>query len=465
MRLRVRLTLTIAVMTAIAMGGAFFGVYEAFVGLQRRQLDEALRSIAYHEAEEAPTLRFHLSDRPGPAANDVGPLEKYGIVYDDTGRVLDITTPFDRAPPKRESFAAPLDTPFDFRFEGQHLRVLLVGIPGHPGFLVVLAAPREDLDGDEQFLARAMLLGFAFALAWTSFVAYWVAGRLTRDHVAIASVAHRVAGGDLSARVHSRSPDPELAQLARDIDEMVARLSELVDAQRRFTAHAAHELRSPLTALYGELQQALRKERDVEGYKRAIGQALAATKRLTALADDLLVLAAAEHPTATDTTLVTLRDVLDEAQRLATAHAPPRTVTIEVNGASTPSLPSRNGDLVRLFRNLLENAIRHAPDDGVVRAEARVTPSGDTEVEITDDGPGIADTDREHVFEPFYRSRSVRALAGSGLGLGIAREIARSHGGDIHLAAPRDGAGATFVVRLATSGNHGITGDPVDPTA
>jgi len=454
MKLRLRLTLTIAVMTALAMGCAFAAVHSAFVGLQRRQLDEAILGIARAEAAEAPSSGFHFSDRPGPAANDVGPLAKYGIIYDERGAVLAVTSPFDRAPPARESFQSLANVPFDFRFDSEHLRGVLVPIPGYPTRVVLLAAGREDLDGDEAFLARAMLLAFAFALAWATFVAYWIAGRLTRDHVAIARVARRVADGDLAARVASNSPDPELAQLGHDIDEMVERLSELMVAQRRFTAHAAHELRSPLTALYGELQQALRKERDSDGYKKAITQALHATKRLRTVADDLLVLASAQHEEGTPTSPLSLGQSLEEACKLAQDQAVERAVVVKITASEGVLVSERHGDITRLFRNVVENAIRHSPPRGVVRIETTVSSDVSVDIVISDDGDGVAPADREHIFEPFYRSRSARTIEGSGLGLGIAREIARAHGGDVRLDDSPSGAGARFVVRLRVLGVH-----------
>lgn len=459
MRLRLRLTVTIAVLTALGIGCAFAAVHAAFAGLQRRRLDDAILSIARAEAAEAPSSNFHFSDRPGPAANDVGPLAKYGIIYDEAGNVLTATAPFDRSPPARTTFGRRTGEPFDFRFDQQELRGVVVPIPGYPGRSLVLAASRDDVEGDDAFLARAMAIAFGIAIAWASFVAYWIAGRLTRDHVAIATVARNVARGDLTARVASRSPDPELAQLGRDIDDMVERLGELMVAQRRFTAHAAHELRSPLTALYAELQHALRKERDADGYKNAITNALHATTRLRMLADDLLVLASAQHEGPTPQSPVSLREALEEARRLACGPAG-REVHVEIAAEATARVAGRDGDITRLFRNLIENAIRHSPDGGTVRIQAAPGHDDAIEVELTDEGPGVAVDDREHVFEPFYRSKTARSVAGSGLGLGIAREIARAHGGDVTLDASST-TGARFVVRLRSGGrdeNEGHAG-------
>src|SRR5689334_1642187 len=106
--------------------------------------------------------------------------------------------------------------PFDYRFGAQHFRAVLVPIPSAPGRLLLLAASREDLDGDESFLNRAMLADFALAVLWGGLLATWMVRRQVRHHETIAAVARRVANGDLDARVRTLSTDPEVAQLGRD---------------------------------------------------------------------------------------------------------------------------------------------------------------------------------------------------------------------------------------------------------
>ena len=112
-----------------------------------------------------------------------------------------------------------------------------------------------------------MELVFIVAVAWTVGVATWMVRMLTRNQRRIAEVVRRVAAGDLSARVGALEASGDEARLVRDLDDMIERLSNLFSAQRVFIAHAAHELRSPLTALYGELALALRRSRDAEEYR------------------------------------------------------------------------------------------------------------------------------------------------------------------------------------------------------
>jgi two-component system heavy metal sensor histidine kinase CusS len=442
---RARTTLTIGVLTAIALGGAFTAVAANFNKLQRDQLDASLLSVAREEAKEAKSLGFRFSGHPGPARNDVGPLTNYGIIYDGDGHVLAATPPFDRAPPTRDDVHHPLGKAFDIRFQGQPLRAILVPIPNEPNKVVFLATSRADLDGDEGFLSKAMLVAFAVSVAWASAVAYWAGGRLTHDHRAIAAVARSVAAGNLSARASVLSRDPEVAQLGRDINDMIGRLTELMESQRRFIAHAAHELRSPLTALYGELQQALRKERDAESYKELIGHALAATRRLKALAEDLLLLARAQSQKGGADTAVPLERALVEARTMVEGAARARNVAVELATLTAWHVRDRNGDVVRLFRNLLENAVQHSPDGGVVRVQGSAE-NGMVRVAVSDQGPGVPPSEHQAIFEPFFRGQRAPSRDGTGLGLGIAREIARNHGGDVVLADTE--AGASFLVSL-----------------
>jgi two-component system heavy metal sensor histidine kinase CusS len=323
-----------------------------------------------------------------------------------------------------------------------------VPIPGHAGAVLFLGAPRFDLDRDAAFLRRAALLVLAAAALWSAVVASWIVRRFTKGHQAVVAVARQVAAGDLSARVSETARDAEMAQLARDVNSMIDRLSALLSSQQDFIAHAAHELRSPLTLLYGELTFALRRPRDDAAYREVIQEALDSARRLKNLAEDLLTLArvgASPEPAGAE---VSARKIVEESLRTVAAEAALRDVGLRVDGQSR-AICGRPYDLERLFRNLLENAVRHSPKGGTV--EARIGDhGGDVIVAIGDDGPGIDDSLRERIFEPFYRGprESAENLPGAGLGLAIARTIARSHGGDVTLdaSAPR---GARFVVRLS----------------
>lgn len=451
MSLRARYVIAISAITLVTLGAAFAVVSSSVNTSQQRQLDLALAQEAQEEAREAAMLggdELAISDRPGPAANDVGPLTKYAVIYGPGGEVVAETPSWQGSPPPLAELPGPEDAAFDLWSQAEHLRGIHVAIPAHPGVTMLLAAPRSDLDGDERFLVGAMTTVFGLALLWTVLVAVVVVWRLTRDHRLIAAVARRVAAGDVEARIRMHSGDREVMQLAQDVDAMIDHLGILLGLQQRFIANAAHELRSPLTTLYGELSHALRRSREPAEYERAIQEALGATQRLRRLADDLL---AGARVGARSETIewVELDELCQEAVELVAGEARARGVEILQTGPRL-RVSGHRGDLLRLLRNLLENAIRHSPAGG--RVQLRCEEAGAAiHVAVSDDGPGVAEIDRDRIFEAFYRGARERAAndGGTGLGLTIAREIAQAHRGELRLVE-RDAPGACFLLTLPT---------------
>jgi two-component system heavy metal sensor histidine kinase CusS len=448
MRFRTRLIGAVTGVTMVTLGGAFATVSHLVNSDQQRQLDKALCTEAQKEANESARggngEKLLISDGPGPYAGDVGPLTKYGAIFAADGRVLSATDTFlGHVPPLSLLWHAPNEC-FDLWFHREHLRAVFTPIPNYPGNLLMLAAPRLDLDSDSAFLQRATTIVFAVAVAWAALVATWIVRRLTRGHGAVAKVARRVADGDMRARVVPDPSDPEMAQLAVDVNHMIERLSKVLKSQEEFVTHAAHELRSPVTLLYGELSHALRRSRDLPSYRRTVEDALESTQRLKELAEGLLTMAriggAAEEPFEE----VRLDEVLTRAGRAVSGEASRHEVVLEI--AEGPHVVSgRAQDLERLFCNLFENAIRHSPHGAAVRVAT--TDGGDRLfVHVSDEGPGVRAEDRDRIFQPFYRGSGAYGTPGYGLGLAIARKVAQAHRGNLTLE--RASGGAEFVVEL-----------------
>jgi two-component system heavy metal sensor histidine kinase CusS len=443
MSLYARMTLGLAILTLLTLGGAFSVISVILDGYQERQLDTDLLHVARTEAIEAPANAFSFSSRPGhPASSDIGTLDRYGIIFDEHGNVIHSTRPFDAMVPHLNDFHAALDTPFDFAFREHRLRGVVVAIPGYQGRKLLIAASRDDLDGDSKFLRQAMAISLAVTLAWMVGATGWLVQRSMREHQRIAETLRRIASGEVDARVSENVSDVDLRRVGSDVDAIAGKLADLVEYQRRFITHAAHELRSPLAALHGELQQALRKERTAEEYRQSLLFASKASGRLGHLADELLELARAERtPRVAES--VALDRVFGDVTESLRALASEKHITVEC--AKTPlHVSAFKSDVERIVSNLVDNAIRHSPEGGVVRVE---TEDGrDVRIRVRDEGPGVARADRQRIFEPFQRSPASRAEArGAGLGLAIARELARKHGGDIELEGE---AGGSFVVSL-----------------
>jgi signal transduction histidine kinase len=449
MSLRGRFVAASSLVAFMTLSGAFSAVWFAYGATQERKLDGSLLAEAAEDAVDA-----SLSDRPAQANRptlrraELGPITKYAAIYDSGGQALVWTPNLEAARPRLDFIRHTFGSPFDFWWNNEHLRAVLVPVPTDRGQSLLLATPRTDLDGDARDLERRMVAAVLVAVVASAAATSWLARRLTREHGRIAAVARAVAAGDLSARIGPTSGDPEMVRLGRDVDDMVSRLAVVVETQQRFIANASHELRSPVTTLLGELSFALRRDRDAATYRESIEEALGSARRLRVVTEELLALArmGATEPARES---VPLSDVARSAVEATREAAEARGVALEVTCAAT-SVQGHAGDLGRLLRNLVENAIRHSPRGGRVRIEAQPT-ADHLRLLVSDDGPGVPPDVRERIFEPFFRlPGDATDHAGAGLGLAIGRGIARAHGGDLWVDDSTHGA--RFVVRLPLPG-------------
>ncbi|GAA0485954.1 HAMP domain-containing sensor histidine kinase [Streptomyces olivaceiscleroticus] len=287
----------------------------------------------------------------------------------------------------------------------------------------------------------AMLLGLPLLLLIVGGVTWLVTRRALRPVEGIrAEMAAITASTDLSRRVPEPASRDEIARLARTTNETLAALEASVERQRRFIADASHELRSPIASLRTQLEVA-----EAHPELLDLPGAVEDTVRLQHLAADLLLLArldAGERPKDTEVDLGALaREEL--SQRVADR--------LPVRAGELPSVAvsGSRSQLSRILGNLVDNAQRHA------RTQVRVDVGrvdGWAVLRVDDDGPGVAEADRERIFERFVRLDDARSRdeGGAGLGLAIARDIAERHGGTL---AVREGA--AFELRLpAADGRH-----------
>ncbi|HEY2716904.1 MAG TPA: ATP-binding protein [Solirubrobacterales bacterium] len=286
------------------------------------------------------------------------------------------------------------------------------------------ASPIEDAHSDVE---KTFFLVGGISLAAALLAGYLLATRTASPLRRFAATAAAVDAGDLTPRLRS---DPasatELRALAEAFNHMLDRLDAAFSRQRRFVSDASHELRSPLTAVRGQLEVLARSDRPgVAEVRRVEGLAIAELARVERLVEELLALASLDEGQGPMLSPVAARPFLE---RLA-ATAPGGAETGELAAGTLEADPDL---LARVLRNLLENARRHAGADGRVRVSSHAT-GGDLLIAVDDDGPGIAAEERERVFDRFHRSDAARdrASGGSGLGLAISREIAVAHGGRI----------------------------------
>jgi len=275
-----------------------------------------------------------------------------------------------------------------------------------------------------------------------------LARRALRPVDTMSLTARRITAEDLSRRIPRRATGDELDRLAETLNEMLDRLEDAFGQVRRFAADAAHELRSPLTALRGGIEVALRGERTPEEYRRVLRSSLEEVERLTHLAEDLLLLSRFSVTVSAPRERVELEplvmDVLDVGIQLA--HG--RGVSIVSTELTPLTVVGDASALRRALLNLVDNALKYTLAGGKVEVSL-TRADGRAAIAVRDTGPGIAPADAERVFQPFVRLDAARedAAEGTGLGLSIARSIVAAHGGELSLESV-PGAGSIFTIRL-----------------
>lgn len=292
-----------------------------------------------------------------------------------------------------------------------------------------------------QRLLTALLLGGASLLLLSGFAGYFLAARALASIDEIGRAARRITVEDLSARLPLPHTGDEIERLTTAFNDMLTRIESGFRRERQFTADASHELRTPLAAMQAILSVTRQRRRNPEEYEQALDDLAEETERLQNLTDSLLALARAdlvafEAKAPLDLSLL-LQDVTESMRPLAEAKGLKLTCDTEAN------LTIQGGEdgLIRLFVNLLDNAIKYT-DSGWVAVSAH--PVGNQVcIEVRDSGAGIPPEQLGLIFERFYRVDPARASSGAGLGLAIARQIVRAHGGEIE-AHSEPGCGSTF---------------------
>jgi signal transduction histidine kinase len=223
----------------------------------------------------------------------------------------------------------------------------------------------------------------------------------------------------------------EIEPLVAELNRLLARLHEAFDAQRAFISDAAHELRSPLTALRLQLQL-LDRAPDEAARVEARGRLGTAIERAIHLAEQLLTLARSD-PQNTSPDFETADLTAAAAEGIKDTHdlALARSIDLSLDGATKTLVWGDREALRTLARNLVDNAVRYTPAGGSVQVRCRAMPDGEL-LEVTDTGPGIAQADRDRVFDRFYR-RAQQQESGTGLGLAIVKAIAERHHAQIRL--------------------------------
>ena len=293
-----------------------------------------------------------------------------------------------------------------------------------------------------------------FALAAISLISllvgWLVAGRLLRPIGEISIAANRLRANDLSQRIDATGPRDELRTLADTIDNMLDRIDTAFRAERALVEDVSHELRNPVSVVQANVEAVLANpDASAPEREHALAVISRATTRMSRLLEDLLATARRRSGSFADQNVdlhLFVVDVADEHRLLAQE----RSLTIAVRISPRPRVYADPESLARALANLLSNAVRLAPSGSTITI-AGGSVGGWAWIAVADEGPGIAESDHQRVFDRFRavadEDNGSRARRGSGLGLSIARQIVESHAGRLALFS-RLGVGSTFVIWL-----------------
>ena len=264
---------------------------------------------------------------------------------------------------------------------------------------------------------------------------YTLARRALSPVDRIVDVANRITATDLHQRVDVLNPNDELGRLAQTFNALIDRLQKAIEEMRRFTADAAHELRTPLAVLRSGIDVALRAPRTAQEYRQALEAAADEANRLTRLADQLLFLSRqAAGMMQIDREEMRLDALVKDVAEQFAGRTDEAGVALTVEPLEPWTVRGDDIRLSQVFYNVLENAIKYTPRGGRVAVRGRAVDHR-IEIEVEDTGLGIPPEHLPHVFKRFYRVEQSRNAerGGSGLGLAIAQSAIEAHGGTISI--------------------------------
>jgi len=338
--------------------------------------------------------------------------------------------------------------------DGESLQVLSAPVRERGGIVAVVqvAHPLADVQLAIAGLDRALLTLIPIEVLFAGLGGAYLTNRVLRRVHLTTQAARQITAHDFSTRLPVSGSD-EFSELAETFNGLLNRLqlafeqqARALEQQRRFTADASHELKTPLTVIKGTASMTLQSRPVVERYHAALQEIDRAADTMSHLVQDLLLLARSDGgQLGKEKIELLVSDILDSAKAAIVRRNAPVTLQVE---DSTLSVMGNERELVRLLSNVLDNARQHTPSDGAIRVSVQAEESN-VLISVSDTGPGIAPGHLSHLGERFYRVDTARSRSdgGTGLGLSICKGIVEAHGGTLQIESTI-GIGTTVHIRL-----------------
>jgi signal transduction histidine kinase len=438
--LTLRLTLIYMALFYASIGlmlGASYvgGVWRPLQQVERRIAVESDRLTAVYRAEGRDALIRALERR---AATPSGRLPYHVLIAPDGAVVAANLLDWPRA--KGPEWVRYEFGTYATGAEEEHEAVVRdVALAG--GWRLLVGLDTEDLDEREDLILEALSWGLGMTLALGVIGGLVMTYSVSQRLESINRAARAVIAGDLSGRVALRGSGDDFDQLAATLNEMLARIEQLVASISRVSDSIAHELRTPLTRLRAELEELADASADQTPARAAA--ALEEAARLQSMFEALLRIARLQSGPQLKGAPVDLSALLADAADLHRAAAEDRRQTLAEAVEPGLSIVGDRDLVFQMVSNLLDNAVKFAPQGGHVALTGRTT-SGAVEIVVVDNGPGIAPEARPHAFERFWRGPS--QAPGFGLGLSLVAAAAEAHGARVELSDA--GPGLQVTVRF-----------------
>jgi heavy metal sensor kinase len=326
------------------------------------------------------------------------------------------------------------------------VRVLYVVLG--PGIIMQIGQTMENYSRFFDTFKRIFITTMAFLIFLAAGVGWFMARRAVSGVEAVTEAARKISGSTFEERVPVNMRGDEIDQLAITFNEMLDRIQILLKEMKEIGDNIAHDLKSPITRMRGAAEVALTTGASLSEFEGMAASTIEECDRLLDMINTMLLISRTEagmERTALNS--IDISEVVANACELFTPGAEDKGITFQCNISDGIHLNADTRMIQRMVSNLFDNAIKYTPSGGSVVINVSENAQEQVVISVADTGIGIPHADLSRIFERFYRGDQSRSLAGIGLGLSLARAIARSYDGDITVASV-PGRGSTFTVLL-----------------
>jgi two-component system heavy metal sensor histidine kinase CusS len=426
--LRAKLTVWSAIVVGVAVSICAVGAALYVEHEQIEALDDQIREEAEMIFSE---LREHRGDLDWNQLKQV----KLMLPVTQTERFIEITSEDGALLYRSENLGQrELDNS-----PGMHRRQIgryatRLGVFEKEGFKLCMAVDLGEINQDTEELVIGFLAGLPILLGIVILGGWWIARKALTPIRQIATAAEQITAERLDRRLPVSRNRDEIGRLATVLNEMFDRLDRSFRQAARFSADASHELKTPLTILRSSIEDLLESATLSEDDRRAVAALLEQTRRLSSITESLLLLSRADvGRLQLDLALTDVIEMVMACAEDARIMAEGRGISIETELPEHLDAVVDAGRVEQILMNLLDNAVKYNRDGGRVKIGGEGDGKGGLTIFVGNTGPGISREHAPQLFERFFRSDAVVGIPGHGLGLSLARELARAHGGDLIL--------------------------------